>query len=369
MTADRVRIGVVVSSAVDGGGEAYLRMLYAGLARRGHEATLIGELPSWSLPCTRSGVTGKWSRHSKLSSAGRLPTDRHNILRTVTAIHDARPFDLFHLQYKREQVLVTSPLARLAPVLWTEHGIFPDSAGAGLLRRLYARSARSVACIACVSESVQMGVDAIVGGEAASRSMVVSNAVDLERHTVPDARTRSTARQRWHVAEDDLVLLTVSRLHQAKGLDLAIAALDSLARNVTLLIAGDGPDRARLEQLAVGRNVVFTGHLLDPRAAFNAADVFVFPSTPAAREGSPTAMLQAAAHGLPIVATRDAGVDQDVIDAGGALVGRDPKALAHAVREQVALRNPSSRRWAERHGIESWITAYENVMRELAPRS
>jgi glycosyltransferase involved in cell wall biosynthesis len=134
-------------------------------------------------------------------------------------------------------------------------------------------------------------------------------------------------------------LLTVSRLHPDdayKGIDLLIEALARLpeADRPRFTIAGDGPDRPRLEGLALRLGVFahFLGRLSDDdlRACFRQATAFALPS---AGEGFGLVYLEAMAHGLPCIAARAGGAPEVVIEGetGVVVPPRDVSALAAAI--------------------------------------
>jgi glycosyltransferase involved in cell wall biosynthesis len=137
-------------------------------------------------------------------------------------------------------------------------------------------------------------------------------------------------------------ILTVSRLLAAdreKGVELLIRAMPWVLRDVPharLRIAGDGDDRAWLEQRArseqVADRVQFLGELDDRelREAYARADVFALPSK---KEGFGIVFLEAMAHALPVVALA-AGGTTDVVEDGvtGILLPSDsPRELASAL--------------------------------------
>ncbi len=130
-----------------------------------------------------------------------------------------------------------------------------------------------------------------------------------------------------------------------KGLDLAILALAKIPLpGAKLFVAGDDPDRERFKRLAAdhgaGDRVVFGGFRKDMAAAMAASDVFLFPSH---YEAFSLATIEAAACGLPIVASRINGTE-DFIHPGenGEFVPHDPAGIA-AVLEPL-LRNPAAMR-------------------------
>ena len=81
--------------------------------------------------------------------------------------------------------------------------------------------------------------------------------------------------------EDATLLLALGRLHESKAFDTLIQAVGEL-RGVYLWIAGEGPDRGKLEnlikRLGVEHRVKLLGWRQDRAALFQACDIFVFPS-------------------------------------------------------------------------------------------
>lgn len=149
---------------------------------------------------------------------------------------------------------------------------------------------------------------------------------------------RST--RRAALGNERFTVLALSRLVPIKGLDDAVRAL-GLVPEAELVVAGAGPERQPLANLSrlVSARVRFEGHVESERkrAILHAADAFVLPSVQepgGRREGVPTALLEAMAAGLPIIATRTGGVPEIVRDGEeGILVApRRPDALAAAIR-------------------------------------
>ncbi len=184
---------------------------------------------------------------------------------------------------------------------------------------------------------------------------VVPYGVDLERFA--PAADREQERKPFVVG-------SVGRLSPEKGLEhLLEAARCLLAEGVDLrvLLAGDGPSRARLERRAaeppLAGRVEFLGEVEHDAVpeALRRLDVFVMPST---WEGFGVAALEASACGLPVVASAIHGIP-DVVVSGrtGLLVPpRDPAALAAALRR--LLEDPSLRRRLGQAGREFVAGAY-----------
>ena len=159
---------------------------------------------------------------------------------------------------------------------------------------------------------------------------------------LPETRARRTLRKALGIS--GFTALSLGRLVPIKGLEHLIDAVDGL-RDVDLIVAGDGPTRAELEARGRAR---FVGTVTGPDKAelLRAADVFVVPSLelPSGRtEGTPTAALEAALAGRPIIASETAGLAEVFEDGRSALLVRpgDPFALRRAIartRDDPALR-------------------------------
>lgn len=142
------------------------------------------------------------------------------------------------------------------------------------------------------------------------------------------------------------LLVTVSRLVSRKGIDTVIQALPRIRErvpDVLYLVAGDGPDRPRLEALCEKAGVIshvrFAGAVDEAELPlwFSLGDVFVMPSRSdgADVEGFGIVFLEASAAGRPVVASTAGGIPDAVADGvSGLLVPPDdPNRLAERVLE------------------------------------
>jgi len=186
------------------------------------------------------------------------------------------------------------------------------------------------------------------------------------------------------VCEDDreCIAAFAGRLVHGKGPDFLIKAIARLksAHAVKLLIAGDGPERAHLESLAhssgVGAAVEFLGLVHDMPAFWQRADVAVIPSAEFT-EACPMTPLEAMASGKPIIATRNGGLSELVVDGKTGLLvpPADVGALAHALglyADSGELRNShgtsGQARVREDFHIAGCARAYLDLFGELAER-
>ena len=124
-------------------------------------------------------------------------------------------------------------------------------------------------------------------------------------HPAPDAVTAAELRRLFAIDSEAMVTLAAGRLVPVKGYDRLIQLWnDSLGH---LVIAGDGPERARLETLAKGKRVTLAGFRSDVRSLMGAADLMVFASE---REGLSYALAEALMARLPVVSTPVPGAEE-----------------------------------------------------------
>lgn len=210
------------------------------------------------------------------------------------------------------------------------------------------RTAPAVSRWAAVSHQVAADSRRELGiGSAAFE--VVRPGVDQERFR-PDAVLRASVRGELGIPRDAPLLVLLTRLEREKGVDVALRAA-ALVRvrhpELRVVVAGDGHDSRRLRRLAhhlgLDGATVFLGRVDHERvpALLAAGDVLVHPSLCA--EGCPVSVIEAAATGLPVVASDSPGV-HEVIDDGttGLLLRKgDVGVLAAALSGLVA--NPARR--------------------------
>ena len=210
-------------------------------------------------------------------------------------------------------------IARGGRVL-TLHGVFSEQVGylhGGLAGRLGAWAERKALEWADTVTAVSRGV-AERYRSLGFDVLHVPNAIDLA--DLPEGRTRLSERQ----------VVYCGRLSREKGVDLLIEAIQRVDAN--LVVVGGGPLERELRELARGDpRVRFTGPLPRGEALklVKGSDVFVLPSR---HEGLSTALLEAMAMGVPVVATRVGG-NVELVEHGvtGLLVEPEPSQLAGAI--------------------------------------
>jgi glycosyltransferase involved in cell wall biosynthesis len=162
--------------------------------------------------------------------------------------------------------------------------------------------------VICVSTDLQQ--ECLRRGVRPARCLLIENGVDTT--TFARRGDRAEAKRQLGVSPRGMLIGAIGRLSEEKGFDLLIRAVANLLRegaDVQLLIAGDGGQKTELQaliaELGCAERVRLLGYCADTRVLYEAFDIFALSSR---REGLPNVVLEALAMGVPVVATRIAGV-------------------------------------------------------------
>jgi glycosyltransferase involved in cell wall biosynthesis len=214
--------------------------------------------------------------------------------------------DLVHT-HNRMALIYGAPAARLAraAVVHTKHGNNPKGG-----TRLVAGNIAGRLLDAFVAVSEETAQIARRRREVNLRKLhVIPNGIELGRF-YPDPEARVRVRAELGIDPDAWVIGTVGRVAVEKNQALLLrAAAPLLGPKVRLIVAGDGPLMASLQELVITLGISGPAHLLGVRrdvpAVLNALDVFAMSSD---TEGLPLVVLEAMATGLPVVSTSVGGI-------------------------------------------------------------
>jgi glycosyltransferase involved in cell wall biosynthesis len=332
----------VVAPAPIGGLESVVTMLVREQRRRGHEVRVLAVLDE--------GATGH-PLCDAVADAGAIavpvaiPGRAYARERgAVAALCRAHAVDVVHTHGFRPDV-VDSGVARRcgAATVSTVHGFIGGSWRGRLYERLQEWSYRRCDAVVAVSRTIVARLAA--HGVPAERVHLLRNAF------APAAAPlgREAARERLALPPDAFVVGWVGRLSWEKGADVALAALAELPGAV-LCVVGDGRERAALEAqaraLGIADRVRWAGIVHDAAAHMRAFDAYLLSSR---TEGTPMALLEAMAAGVPVVATRVGGVPDVIADGeSGLLVAPEaPTALAEALLAVRTAPHAAARRAAD----------------------
>jgi glycosyltransferase involved in cell wall biosynthesis len=303
----RTRILLLLSHLGGGGAEHVVALLARGLSQKKYEVHLglVGQsdrsgehLPAWVNVHPLGAGRARSAALPLLRLIWRL---RPEIVLTGAAEVSFLVLMLRPLFPASTSVLVRQNATATSVMAF---GRFPR-----LTRLLYRALYRNSDQVICQSRDMARDLTraAMIGEEQIT---VLPNPVDLAgvRAALHEPATKSsTGRQ----------LLAVGRLSREKGFDLllhALAAVRERFPHVKLILVGSGQEEQVLKslcrRLGLEDAVGFAGHVDPPYAFFARTTLFVLPSR---HEGMPNALLEAAAAGLPIVATPASGGVVDLL--------------------------------------------------------
>jgi glycosyltransferase involved in cell wall biosynthesis len=268
--------------------------------------------------------------------------------------------------------IVAAWFARVPVRIYHVHGLrFATCRG---LRRSLLRSTERISCllahrVLCVSRSL---CDVAVAQALCSADKIrvllggSVNGIDVERFRPANALTRASARTALGISSDAFVIGLVARVVREKGIvELASAwrTLREMFADLRLLVVGpvepEDPVPAEvLDLLRSDPRVTLRGLDWETPPLYAAMDLFVLPTY---REGLPSSTLEAAAMGLPVVATRIPGCIDTVQDGvtGTLVPPRDIPALVEAIARYRL--DPLLRR---EHGQRGWARVSKEFRQE-----
>jgi glycosyltransferase involved in cell wall biosynthesis len=369
----RIRVLQVITSLGIGGAERLVLSAAGGLSPSLFEPAIccLAERGPLAAEAEAAGI--------RVFCIGEYPGLRHPLAfaRLVRTMRAYRPTIVHtHLQAANLYGRLAARLARVPIVVATEHNVYTDKA-----RRYVAVErwlARTTDALIAVSEEVRRFMSQQLG-LASSSIRIVPNGV-----TLPAASPSRVAAIQAQTSSVGLRLGTVASLTAKKGHEHLLRAL-ALVRErgiaCSLVLAGDGAERERLErlrdELGLTGQVQFLGAVSNVADVLAAIDVFVLPSVV---EGLPLALLEAMLAGKAVIATSVGGVPE-VVRSGvnGLLVppARAPE-LADAIvalngsPEQRALlggaaRDTIARGFTEAAYLQSLSAVYLELVGSLAP--
>ncbi len=203
--------------------------------------------------------------------------------------------------------------------------------------------------------------------------VIIPNGIPLEHFRPLSPSKVSSLKSHWNIPTDAPVVGTITRFHKEKGNRYLLESTENILKilpNTRFLLIGNGPLSSQLKeqarQLAIERNVIFTGFQNDVASMLSIFDVTVFTSL---NEGHPQVLLEAMAMRNAIVATRVNGIKEILSDGTNGLLipPSDPHSLAEKIihliynekkRYQLGI---EAYRESRKYSIEEHICRIENI--------
>lgn len=317
-----------------GGGEVQVMGLTLELLRAGNDAELL---------CDPRGQL--WSR-AQQAGIGCRPLAISNSLDAAAglrlrAILNRQHYDVVHFHTARAHAMAPYASRRAGVLVVTRRMDYRPN-------RLFAPWLynRAVDRLVAISEAVAQ--ELVHAGVKRQQIEVIPSGVDCSRFAPPSATVRQRAREILGLRPDEVAIGVIGSLVPRKGHRVLIDAMGLVGRDgvqqdgsgrLRCFIAGAGQlhqDLARhIAQNDVSGRVTLLGPLEEPITLLNAVDIFVMPSF---NEGLGVAALEAAAAGLPVIASAVGGL-REVVEHGrtGLLVKPgEPALLAEAIQQLAA---------------------------------
>lgn len=325
---------------------------------------------------TRHGIEVSHPRYAMMPGVGMNVSPLTMAMGARATIESLRrsgfDFDAIDAHYFYPDGVAAALLSRWfdRPLVVTARGSdvarLPDFA---LPRRMILWAARRAAAVIAVCNALKTGLVAL--GADGTKIEVLRNGVDLDAFRPTD---RAAARSHLGLPAEGRVIASVGNLIPLKGHHLVIEALGALP-DVTLLVAGQGPERDSLRHLAerldVAGRIRFLGQV--PHAelplVYGASDALVLASS---SEGWANVLLESMACGTPVVST-DVGGSGEVVtapEAGTLIAERSPTAIAEALNALFAAApsRDATRRFAERFSWDDTTRAQERLFASIVER-
>lgn len=290
----------------------------------------------------------------------------------IRTLRSLRPAIVHARNWGGTDGIIAARLAGIRLTIQGEHGWLIDDPEGLNVKRLNIRRFLDhwIQEYTCVSQHLKQWLFEVV--KVKKNVTQIYNGVDTQ--VFCPGKNGLKIRTELGIPEKTFIAGVVGRLDPIKDhptLFQAFAELKKIRPEVRLLIIGDGPERIRLESLAVD-GVMFLGNRLDVPTILQTLDVFVLPSV---NEGISNTILEAMATGIPVITTKVGG-NPELVEDGitGVLVSPGAsKAIASALLRY--LKNPDLRKLHGKHGrmkatqffsIENMVKNYEAVYRRIA---
>lgn len=359
-----MKIGLVCpnSLARGGGVQEVVLALQAGLKKRGHEATIITLRPSEYKNREKRGVIflgGGTDFRSPMQTTTQISASITTS--DIDEMLEREQFDILHFHEPWIPVLSRQILSRSNSInIATFHAKVLETMMARTVMKMVTPYTKSILSYLDVLTAVSPAAADYVRTLTEDPILFVPNGIDLNRFHAPRRSANKTTNQ---------TILYVGRLERRKGLKYLLNAYKIVSEkndNVNLLIAGDGPDRAKLEQYANQLDlprVKFLGYVSESKkiSLLHSSDLFISPAIHGESFG--IVLLEAMASGLPTVASDNDGYTQLMQGLGSLSLVNVRDALEFARRIELMLTEPTLRqlwrKWAASY-IKNY--SYENVV-------
>jgi glycosyltransferase involved in cell wall biosynthesis len=235
------------------------------------------------------------------------------------AINNAYPDLLMTYNWGATDAIWLGRLVGIKNIIHHEHGFSIEEAQMTIWKRDICRFIvyRMVSALVTVSTNLRTSLQKKYW-LSDKRVLLISNGIDSDYYS-PDNSTRQAMRKELEFDEDDFVIVFSGRLDPVKNFELLLDVFERCRQvdpKVKLLMVGDGPERQKIEQLSMRKNIrtglIMVGQRLEVLPYLRAGDVFLLTSV---TEQMPLTILEAMSVGLPVISS-DVGEISHIIADG-----------------------------------------------------
>ncbi|HSX32531.1 MAG TPA: glycosyltransferase family 4 protein [Candidatus Saccharimonadales bacterium] len=364
-----MKVGLVCpySVAKGGGVKEIVFAIQSELRRRGHDAYVITPRPQ-----DHDGEAGDNVLFVGTSADFNAPTRTTiqisaSVNDTIDAILEEHQFDVLHFHEPWIPMLSMQILSRSNAVnIGTFHAKLPETMVSRTMAKVVTPYTKSVLKYIDAFTAVSDAAAEYVCSQTNQPVAIIPNGIDLQQFTMPKT---------FHDNRKEKTVLYVGRLEGRKGVKYLLHAFQTLQErrpDVRLVLAGDGNDREKLEQLAADlelTNTDFLGYVTHEKKVqlYQEADLYCSPAIYGESFG--VVLLEAMATGLVTVAGDNPGYSS-VMSGLGSLSLVDPKHTAEFARRLELLLYEKDlrklwRQWAvnelPQYSYEHIVSQYEEV--------
>jgi glycosyltransferase involved in cell wall biosynthesis len=321
MPNTKIKVAYILTPITFGGAEKVSLNFLRLVDRDRFEIHPILFIRPWeNLPYFAIQITQLGYYFSTVPVSVRPEGERLRVLRVASQVYSILKngsFDLVHTHGYFADIC-SVPMTRILgiPSISTCHGFIRNDHKLKIYNKLDAYALRCCKIVIAVSEALK--IELIQAGIKESLIKVIPNAVPsfLSKQNVQQLRQKK--RLSLGINSGCFAVGYLGRLSKEKGLTFLIKAISDLKKESTelkLILVGDGPERQILERqvhdCGLYEMVIFAGFQEETESWISSFDLFVLPSL---SEGTPLALLEAMAIGVPVLASSVGGVPKVITD-------------------------------------------------------
>lgn len=303
-----------------GGVAEIIIQLKRHLTSYGHQVSILTPLPRETLEhipkdiaddiiFVGGGTEFRAPTHTSVQIAASMDLDN------ISAILNEHNFDILHFHEPWVPVLGRQILSRSTAVnIATFHADIPETIMSRTVIKVSTPYMQSILKYIDAYTAVSQVASAFIGQLTTDKIEIIPNGIDLSIFKTPNNTLDNSSRS-------DMMILYIGRLEKRKGVKYLLKAYAKIMNNgpYRLVIAGDGPDRERLQLLAEDLGLVncqFLGYIEDELKLKLLASASLFCSPAVYGESFGIVLLEAMATATPFLAGNNAGYLELLKDVG-----------------------------------------------------